>query len=125
MLVATTQPEPTMRPTRMYCGEGDQPLHERQPTIQLLRVVGYIGESERRVPVSAQRRITAKLTCQDHRITPTLKSNKPLGYLAVNKIAKKAITTCGADAPSRAVARMPGAFQAESLGHAAQSCLQR
>jgi hypothetical protein len=48
-----------------------------------------------------------------------LKSNKPFGYLALNKIAKKAITTCGADAPSRRVAWMPGAFQAESLGHAA------
>jgi drug/metabolite transporter (DMT)-like permease len=32
------------------------------------------------------------LTRHDHRITPTLKSNKPFGYLVVNKIAKKAIT---------------------------------
>jgi hypothetical protein len=60
--------------------------------IQPRRVVGDIGESEWRVPVSAQRRVAGKLIRHDHRITPTLKSNKPFGYLAVNKIAKKAIT---------------------------------
>src|SRR5215207_2716071 len=48
--------------------KGEQPLDQRQPTIQLLRVlevqpfgvVGDIGESERRIPVGTQRRITVK-----------------------------------------------------------------
>ena len=48
--------------------EGEQPLDQRQPTIQLLRVlevqpcrvVGDIGESERRIPVGTQRRIAVK-----------------------------------------------------------------
>jgi hypothetical protein len=48
--------------------EGEQPLDQRQPTIQLLRVlkvqprrvVGDIGESERWIPVGSQGRITVK-----------------------------------------------------------------
>ena len=48
--------------------DGEQPLNQRQPTIQLLRVfqvqpggvVGDIGQSERRIPVSTERRIAVK-----------------------------------------------------------------
>ena len=53
------------RPDKDVLRYGEQPFHERQPTIQLLRVLEVqprrvirdIGESERRVPVSTQRRV--------------------------------------------------------------------
>ena len=56
----------------------------------------HCGKASSHLTNGSQRFSTAmcsrKAHRHDHRITPTLKSTKPLGYLAMNKIAKKAIT---------------------------------
>jgi hypothetical protein len=84
---------PRLAPIRLVTCRcpGGRPAHNGGD-IQPRWVVGDIGESEWRVPVSAQRRVAVKAHPPRHRTTPTSKSNKPFGYLAVNKIAKKAIT---------------------------------
>ena len=80
--------------------EGEQPLDQRQPPIQLLRVlkvqprrvVGDIGESERRIPVGTQRRIAGKAHPPRPPNHPDVEIEQALRIPVVNKIAKKAIT---------------------------------